>query len=78
MSFALNQNVIKADFDSRGLTNVATVDVDPLIQAAFGVNGRAPTDPMSTAFATYYGSYHTSYAVGLCYVQARAFFDSKR
>ncbi len=78
VSFALNLAAIKADFDSRGLTNVATVDVDPMVQAAFGVNGRAPTDLTSVAFATYYGSYHTSYAVGLCYVQARAFFDPKR
>ncbi len=76
--YALNQTVIKADFDSRGLTNVSTVDVDPFIKAAYGVNGQAPTDPASEAFATYYGNYHGSYAVGFCYVQARAFFDAKR
>jgi hypothetical protein len=52
---------MKADFASRGLTNVTTVDVDALIQATFGVGGKAPTDPTSAAFATYYGNYHGSY-----------------
>lgn len=78
VSFALSQVAIKADFDSRGLTNVVAVDVDPLVQTLFELSGRAPTGPTSVAFATYYGSYHTSYAVGLCVAQARAFFDTKK
>lgn len=66
---------MKADFDSRGLTNVSTVDVDPFIQAAFGPGGKAPADPASTAFASYYASYHGTYEPPFCHAQARAFFD---
>jgi hypothetical protein len=64
---------MKADFDSRGLTNVTTVDVDPYIQAAYGP---APTDPTSPAFATYYGNYHGGYEPPFCAAQARALFDT--
>ena len=73
---AIHQNVAKADFDSRGLTNVTSVDVDPMIQATFGVNGAAPTDPSTAAFATYYGSYHGTYEPPFCHAQARAVFDT--
>lgn len=73
---AVHQNVAKADFDSRGLTNVTSVDVDPMIQATFGTNGAAPTDPASAAFATYYGSYHGTYEPPFCHAQARAVFDA--
>jgi pimeloyl-ACP methyl ester carboxylesterase len=73
---AVHQNVAKADFDSRGLTNVTSVDVDPMIQATFGTNGAAPTDPTSAAFATYYGSYHGTYEPPFCHAQARAVFDA--
>lgn len=73
---ALHQNVMKADFDSRGLTNVTSVDVDAAIQATYGPNGAAPTDPTSAAFATYYGNYHGSYEPPFCHAQAKAFFDS--
>jgi len=68
----------EADFASRGLTNVTSVDVDPVIQATFGVGGRAPTDPASAAFATYYGNYHGGYEPPLCHAQARALFDTLR
>ena len=71
-------NVAKADFASRNLTNVTTVDVDAAVQAAFGVNGAAPTDPASAAFATYYASYHGTYVPPLCHAQARAVFDTVR
>ena len=67
---------MKADFDSRGVTNVTSVDVDPLIQATFGPGGAAPTDPASPAFATYYGSYHGVYEPPFCVAQARAFFET--
>jgi pimeloyl-ACP methyl ester carboxylesterase len=72
----VHQSVLKADFDSRGLTNVTSVDVDPYIQATYGVAGQAPTDPTTQAFATYYGSYHGSYEPPFCAAQAKAFFDT--
>lgn len=75
---AVHQKVMKADFDARGVTNVTSVDVDPFIQATFGVNGKAPTDPTSPAFATYYGNYHGAYEPPFCYAQARALFDAVR
>jgi pimeloyl-ACP methyl ester carboxylesterase len=73
---AIHRDVAQADFSSRGLTNVTSVDVDPSIQATFGVGGMAPTDPTSAAFATYYGSYHGSYEPPFCHLQARALFDT--
>ncbi len=73
---AIHQTVAKADFDSRNLTNVTSVDVDGAIQATFGVGGKAPTDPTSAAFATYYGNYHGSYEPPFCHAQARAVFDT--
>ena len=75
---ALHQQVLKADFDRRGVTNVVTVDVDSQVQAAFAPGGQAPTDPSSQAFATYYGNCHASYGPPFCYAQARAFFDALR
>ncbi len=73
---AVHMNVAQADFSSRGLTNVTSVDVDPSIRAVFGIGGAAPTDPTSAAFATYYGSYHGSYEPPFCHAQARAVFDA--
>ena len=73
---SVHMAVAQADFSSRGLTNVTSVDVDPSIRAVFGINGQAPTDPASTAFATYYGSYHGTYEPPFCHVQARALFDT--
>ncbi|MES2941323.1 MAG: lipase family protein [Pseudomonadota bacterium] len=70
---ALHQVAMKADFDSRQLTNVSSVDVDAFIQATYGP---APTDPTSPAFATYYGSYHGSYEPPFCHAQAKASFDA--
>lgn len=72
---AIHQQVMKADFDSRGLTNVSSVDVDAMVQATFGPGGKAPTDPTSAAFATYYGSYHGTYEPPFCHAQARGLFD---
>ena len=76
VSPAVHQLVAKADFDSRKLTNVTSVDVDALVQAAYGVAGKAPTDPTSAAFATYYSSYHGSYEPPFCNARAKAFFDN--
>ncbi|MBU1444472.1 MAG: lipase family protein [Gammaproteobacteria bacterium] len=67
---------MKADFDSRGVTTVSTVDVDAQIQAAYGPGGKAPTDPTSAAFATYYASYHGTYEPPFCHARARALFDT--
>ncbi|WP_225984762.1 lipase family protein [Noviherbaspirillum aerium] len=73
---AVHRDVAQADFASRGLTNVTSVDVDPQVQAAFGIGGRAPTDPASAAFATYYGNYHGTYEPPFCHAAARALFDA--
>ena len=73
---AVHMAVMKADFDSRGVTNVNTVDVDAAIQATHGPGGKAPTDPNSAAFATYYGSYHGTYEPPFCHAQAKAVFDT--
>lgn len=73
---AVHQVPMKADFDRRGVTNVSTVDVDAFVQAAFGPGGKAPTDPQSAEFATYYANYHGSYAPPFCHAQARAVFEA--
>lgn len=73
---AVHMNIMKADFDSRGLTNVSAVDVDPFVQATYGPGGVAPTDPTSAAFATYYGNYHGTYEPPFCHAQAKALFDT--
>ena len=66
---ALHQVVMKADFDSRKLTNVATVDVDPSIQAVYGA-------VLTNTPATYYRNYHGSYEPPFCHVEARKVFDT--
>jgi len=73
---AIHRDVLKADFNARGVTHVTTVDVDAFVQATFGVNGAAPTDPSSPAFANYYANYHGTYVPPFCHAQARAFFDT--
>ena len=73
---AIHQAAMKADFDSRGVTNVVSVDVDPMVQATYGINGAAPTDPTSAAFATYYGNYHGTYEPPFCLAQAKGWFDT--
>lgn len=73
---AIHQNVMKADFDSRGLAQVKSVDVDAMVQATFGPGGKAPADPASAAFATYYANYHGTYEPAFCHAQARAAFDA--
>jgi hypothetical protein len=74
----VHRDVAQADFSSRGLTNVTSVDVDAAIQAAFGPGGVAPADPASAAFATYYGNYHGTYEPPFCHAQARALFNTLR
>lgn len=75
---AVHQAAAVADFASRGVTTVTSVDVDAAIRGAFGVGGQAPTDPNSAAFATYYGNYHGVYEPPFCHAQARALFDQVR
>lgn len=73
---AIHQDVLMADFTSRGVSNVTSVDVDPQVQQIYGPGGVAPTDPASAEFAEYYASYHGGYEPPLCHAQARAFFES--
>lgn len=75
---AVHQAAAYASFRAKGLTQVTSVDVDPFVQATFGPGGRAPTDPTSAAFATYYGSYHGTYVPPFCHAQARALFEAVR
>lgn len=66
---AVHQQVMKAAFDAKGLTNVTSVDVDPYISATYG--------PVTAANAVaYYGSYHGTYEPPFCHAQARALFDA--
>jgi pimeloyl-ACP methyl ester carboxylesterase len=71
---ALHQAPMKADFDSRNLTNVSTVDVDALVRATYGSGGLAPTDPIAAAI--YFGSYHGEYEPPFCHARAKALFDT--
>lgn len=66
---AMHQAVMKADFDSRGLTNVTSVDVDATIQAVYGA-------VLASSPATYFGNYHGTYEPPFCAAQARALFDT--
>lgn len=75
---AVHRDVAQADFSSRGLTHVTSVDVDPLVQATFGPGGVAPSDPTSAAFASYFGNYHGTFEPRFCLAQARALFDTLR
>ena len=60
---------MKADFDSRNLTNVTSVDVDAYVQGTYGA-------VLSAAPATYYGNYHGTYEPPFCHAQAKAVFDA--
>jgi len=75
---AVHRDVALADFQSRNLTNVSSVDVDAAIQFTYGPGHVAPTDPTSAAFATYYGNYHGTYEPPFCHAQAKALFDTLR
>lgn len=75
---AMHQIAMKADFDKRGVANVTSVDVDAAIQATYGPDGKAPTDPLSPEFSAYYGNYHASYEPPLCTAYARGLFDKVR
>ena len=74
---AIHRDVLYAAWTAAGLKNVSKVDVDPLIQATFGVNGAAP-GPTDPKFATYYGSYHGTYEPPFCLAAARTLFIAKQ
>lgn len=76
--YAVHQTPMFNNFVSNGLKNVGSVDVDAQVQAAFGPGGKAPTDPASPAFATYYANYHGTYEPPFCMAAARQFFDQVR
>jgi hypothetical protein len=65
---ALHQAPMKADFDSRKLSNVSTVDVDAYVQATYGA-------VLQNSPATYYGNYHGTYEPPFCHAQAKGLFD---
>jgi dienelactone hydrolase len=75
VSATLHQAAAKAEFDRRGATQVTSVDVDARIQAAYGTNGQAPTDPASPAYQFYVAAYHTDFVPPLCHAEARALFE---
>jgi pimeloyl-ACP methyl ester carboxylesterase len=62
---AIHQSVMKAAFDAKGLTNVTTVDVDPLIVQTYG--------PITMANIA---NYHGTYAPPFCHAAAKSLFDS--
>lgn len=69
VSPTMHQNVMKADFDTRNLTNVTSVDVDATIQAVYGA-------VLAATPATYYGNYHGQYEPPFCHARAKALFDT--
>jgi hypothetical protein len=73
---AVHMVPMKADFDARGVATVSTVDVDAQIQATYGPGGKAPTDPTTPAYATYFAAYHGTYEPPFCHARARALFDT--
>lgn len=73
---AVHQQPLAAHWQAQGL-DVLSVDVDPLIQATFGPDGKAP-EPSHPGFASYYASYHGSYEPVFCLAAARGLFDRLR
>lgn len=65
----VHQHVMKAAFDAKGLQNVTSVDVDPLISATYGAI-------KSSNPVTYYSNYHGTYEPPFCHAQAKALFDT--
>ncbi len=62
---AVHQSVMKAAFDAKGLTNVSSVDVHPMIVATYG--------PITMANIA---NYHGTYAPPFCHARAKALFDT--
>lgn len=72
---AVHQVPAEAAFRSRGAVDVTSVDVDNQIQAAFGVDGKAP-EPSDPAFALYMGAYHSQNEGTFCHALARRHLDT--
>jgi pimeloyl-ACP methyl ester carboxylesterase len=62
---AIHQTVMKAAFDAKGLTNVTSVDVHPLIVQTYG-----PITMDNIA------NYHGTYAPPFCHAAAKSLFDA--
>jgi pimeloyl-ACP methyl ester carboxylesterase len=62
---AIHQTVMKAAFDAKGLTNVTSVDVHPLIVQTYG--------PITMANIA---NYHGTYAPPFCHAAAKSLFDA--
>ena len=62
---AMHQTVMKAAFDAKGLTNVTSVDVHPMIVQTYG--------PITMANIA---NYHGSYAPPFCHAAAKSLFDA--
>ncbi|RYY99264.1 MAG: esterase [Comamonadaceae bacterium] len=75
--FAVHQETAATAFRARGYAGLTSVDVDPQVQAAFGIGGKAP-QPGDAAYPVYVGSYHAQYAGAFCHPMARAFLDRFR
>ncbi len=71
---ALHQVVMKADFDSRGLKNVTSVDVASSIAAVYG----PLPDPVTAlaAYSSYLSDYHGTKEPPFCYKAAKTAFDA--
>lgn len=65
---SIHQTPMKAAFDSRGLTNVTSVDVDASIRSMFAA-------VLAFAPATYYANYHGTIEPAFCLAQAKSFLD---
>jgi pimeloyl-ACP methyl ester carboxylesterase len=65
---ALHQAPMKADFDSRSLSNVMSVDVDAYVRGTHGAV--LSSDPVA-----YYSNYHGTYEPPFCHAQAKGLFD---
>ena len=74
---AIHRDVLYNDMIGRGVTTVASVDVDAQIQQVYAPGG-VPTDPSTPAYLQYYGNYHGSYEPPFCEVAARNLFDTVR
>lgn len=64
---AVHQSVMKAAFDAKGLTNVTSVDVHPLIVQNYG--------PITMANIA---SYHGTFAPPFCHAAAKTLFDAMK
>lgn len=77
IQFAVHQEAAAAAFRARGYASLTPVDVDPQVQTAFGIDGKAPR-PTDPNYAAYVGSYHAMYAGAFCHPMARGFLETYR